>query len=173
MTIDREHVVTSVLAKANQQVTSRVRLQKSFYLLDQLGFNSGFSYEYHHYGPYSRDLDLATADAKAFELVEEKFGYRQSDGARYSIFSTKQSPKDEVFAALSGDKVAALMNTFVSTNVTVLELAATIDWLWRFERIKDWKSEIKKRKARKAQDSRLEEAVELLKLLNIQPPSYA
>jgi uncharacterized protein len=173
MTVEREHIVTSVVAMANQHVTSRVRLQKAFYILDQLGLNSGFDYEYYHYGPYSRDLDLATSDAKAFDLLEETFGYRQSDGARYSIFTSKEAARAEVFTALAGERVAALMKTFIDTNVTVLELAATIDWLWRFEKIKDWKSEIKKRKPVKAKDERLSKAVDLLTSLKLPPPAIA
>ena len=170
MTVDGEHIVASVLAKANQHVTSRVRLQKAFYILDQLGLKSGFDYEYYHYGPYSRDLDLATSDAKAFDLLEEDFGYRKSDGARYSIFKPKVAARAEVFTSLAENRVASLMKTFVETNVTVLELAATIDWLWRFEKIKDWKSEIKKRKPVKAKDERLNQAVDLLTSLELAPP---
>jgi uncharacterized protein len=173
MSVEREHIVASVVAKADKHVTSRVRLQKSFYILDQLGFKSGFDYEYYHYGPYSRDLDLATSDAKAFELLEENYGYRQSDGARYSIFTSKEAAKAEVFTTLAEDRVAALMKTFVETNVTILELAATIDWLWRFEKIRDWKSEIKKRKPVKAKDERLSKAVELLTSLQLAPPAAA
>jgi uncharacterized protein len=173
MSVEREHIVTSVVAKASQKVTSRVRLQKAFYLLDQLGLKSGFDYEYYHYGPYSRDLDLATSDAKAFDLLDESFGYRQSDGARYSIFTAKEAAKDEVFSALAGDRVAALMKTFVETNVTILELAATIDWLWRFEKVKGWKIEIKKRKSVKATEERLQKAVELLTALKLPPPATA
>jgi len=44
-------------------------LQKTIYLLDQLGLNSGFEYQYYHYGPYSRELDNAVLDAMAFRLV--------------------------------------------------------------------------------------------------------
>jgi uncharacterized protein YwgA len=173
MTIEREDVVTAVIAAAGGKLTSRVRLQKSVYLLDQLGLGSGFDYSYHHYGPYSRDLDNAIADAKAFDLLEEGFGRRQSDGAPYSIFEVKGAPKGSVFSHLSLEKAGELMRTFVETNVTVLELAATIDWLCRFERRKDWRSEVKKRKTVKARDDRLEKAVDLLKSVGLEPPVTA
>ena len=45
----------------------------------QLGLASGFRFEYHHYGPYSRDLDLATADARALGVVQEDILHR-ADG---------------------------------------------------------------------------------------------
>lgn len=173
MNLEREHIVTSVVALASKHVTGRVRLQKSFYFLDQLGFESGFDYEYYHYGPYSRELDLATVDAKAFNLLEERFGFRKSDGARYSIFVAKEEPNASAFFALDKQKVSSLMKIFVETNVTVLELAATIDWLWRFEKIRDWRTEIKKRKTRKAKDERLADAVQLLNSLNLAPPAVS
>ena len=84
--MEREEIVVALLKAAGGQLVGRVRLQKVVYLLDQLGLESGFRYDYHHYGPFSRDLDNAVADAEAFGLVDEKFGRRQVDGARYSIF---------------------------------------------------------------------------------------
>ena len=97
---EREDVVAAVLAAAGGELTGRVRLQKAVYLMDRLGLESGFSFDYHHYGPFSRDLDNATADAKAFGLVEEEFERRQSDGATYSIFRLKGQPKPEAYGRL-------------------------------------------------------------------------
>ncbi|MGE0005201.1 MAG: hypothetical protein AB7S92_06380 [Parvibaculaceae bacterium] len=173
MTIEREDIVTAVIAAGGGRLTSRVRLQKSVYLLDQIGLGSGFDYAYHHYGPYSRDLDNAIADAKAFDLLEEGYGRRQSDGASYSIFAAKGEMKPEVFARLSPKRASETMRLFVETNVTILELAATIDWLWRFEKRKDWRSEVKKRKSVKAREDRLAKAVDLLTGLGLPPPSSA
>lgn len=173
MTIEREDIVAAVVAAAGGRLTSRVRLQKSVYLLDQIGLESGFDYAYHHYGPYSRDLDNAIADAKAFDLLEEDYGRRQSDGASYSIFATKGEAKPEVFAHLSPKRASETMRLFAETNVTILELAATIDWLWRFERRKDWRSEVKKRKSVKAREDRLVKAVDLLEGLGLKPPASA
>lgn len=173
MTINREDIVTAVIDAAGGTLTSRVRLQKSVYLLDRLGLGSGFDYEYYHYGPYSRDLDNATADAKAFELLTEDFGHRQSDGAMYSIFKVKPGPKKKALGHLDAAKAHEIMQTFVKTNVTVLELAATADWLWHFEKCKDWQSEIKKRKGVKARPDRLDKAVQLLADLGLSPPASA
>ncbi len=171
MTIEREDIVTAVIASAGASLTSRVRLQKSIYLLDQLGLNSNFDYEYYHYGPYSRDLDNATADAKAFDLVQENFERRQSDGARYSIFTVTGRHKKEALGKLEPDQAWQYMNLFARTDVTVLELAATVDWLWRFEKHNDWRSEIKKRKGIKARPDRLERALSLLENLGLMPPA--
>lgn len=171
--MEREDIVAAIVSAAGGKLVGRVRLQKTAYLLDQLGLNSGFGYEYHHYGPYSRDLDNAVLDAEAFGLVEESFERRQSDGARYSIFSLRPGAKakDETFSKLGRDRAAALIQKFANTNVTILELAATIDWLWRKERCSDWRAELTKRKGAKAQDGRLERAVDLLKEIELAPPA--
>ena len=162
--MEREDVVTAVVAAAGNQIIGRVRLQKTVYLLDRLGLNSGFGYEYHHYGPYSRDLDNATADAKAFGMIEEDYERRQSDGAMYSIFrlSSGAAQRKEAYGELGRERAAELARLFAHTNVTVLELAATIDWLWREEKHRDWQSEITKRKSLKVRHGRLERAVDLL-----------
>ncbi len=171
--MEREDIVAAIVSAAGGRLVSRVRLQKTTYLLDQLGLNSGFDYEYHHYGPYSRDLDNAVLDAWAFDLVDESFGRRESDGARYSIFSLKPDAnvKDEALGELGRARAAALIQKFANTNVTVLELAATIDWLWRQEKCRDWRAEVTKRKGAKVQGGRLERAVELLKEIGLPPPA--
>jgi uncharacterized protein len=168
--IEREDVVAAVVAAAGGRLTGRVRMQKVIYLLDRLGLKSGFEYEYHHYGPYSRELDLATADAQVFLTnFREDFDYRLSDGARYSVFTFSGRPKTKAYGDLSADRVHELMGKFNQTNVTVLELAATIDWLWREEKVADWRREVGLRKSVKVQNGRLERAEELLKSLNLKP----
>ena len=167
---DREHVVAAVIDAAGGQLIGRVRLQKTVYLLDRLGLNSGFDYDYHHYGPYSRDLENATVDAKAFDLIDEDLQRRASDGAMYSIFRLKGAVSPEVFGNLEPDRSAQLVKQLAKTNVTVLELAATIDWLCHREGEADWRREIKKRKGLKVQGGRLDKAVQLLNDLGLPPP---
>lgn len=171
--LDREEVVAAVIAAAGGQLIGRVRLQKTVYLLDRLGLNSGFDYDYHHYGPYSRDVDNATVDAKAFNLIDEDFEHRRSDGAMYSIFKLKAEAKAEAFGRLSPDRAAELVRLLANTNVTVLELAATIDWLCHREGEVDWRREIKKRKGLKVQGGRLDKAIQLLHELGLPPPEAA
>ena len=168
--MEREQVVASVVAAAGGRLTGRVRLQKVIYILDQLGLNSGFNYEYHHYGPYSRELDSATADAKEFLGLKEDFEHRDSDGARYSVFSYSGVVAAEAYGDLSQENAGSLLKIFSATNITVLELAPTIDWLWRVENISDWRSEVANRKSVKVQGGRLERAVALLEKLGVPPP---
>jgi uncharacterized protein len=171
--MEREQIVAAVVAAAGGELIGRVRLQKAVYLLDKLGLNSGFRYEYHHYGPYSRDLDNGTADAKAFGLVEERYDHRQSDGAMYSIFKLSSAAVDfeSAYGSLGQQRVSNLAELFARTNVTVLELAATIDWLWREERYPDWQGELTRRKGAKVRHGRLERAVELLRNVGLPPPA--
>ena len=167
---EREDIVVAVIAAAPQmRLTSRIRLQKSVYLLDRLGFASGFDFDYHHYGPYSRHLDNATADAKALSLVNEEIRHRVRDGASYSVFQAKFKAKPEVYSGLGLDKVGELVARFADTNVTVLELAATIDWLRNEEKVDDWRAEVRARKGAKIEGGRLEKAVELLASLGLDP----
>jgi uncharacterized protein YwgA len=171
---EREDVVVAVIAAAPEgRLASRIRLQKSVYLLDRLGFESGFEFDYHHYGPYSRELDNATADAKALKLIDERIEHRVRDGAGYSVFEAKISPKRELLAAADRPRVHERIALFARTNVTVLELAATVDWLWRVEKVSDWRSEVAARKGAKTGGGRLERAVELLVILGLDPPPPA
>jgi uncharacterized protein YwgA len=170
---EREDIVVAVIAAAPEgKLTSRVRLQKTVYLLDRLQFESGFTFDYHHFGPYSRALDNATSDAKAFSLISEKTEHRLSDGASYSVFEINDTviPKAGVYGKLGEKSARDLVDRFARTNVTVLELAATVDWLWRFEHVTDWNAEVKKRKRAKVGGGKLESAIDLLRGLGLDPP---
>lgn len=172
--IEREDIVAALVAAApDRQLISRVRFQKTAYLLERLGLGRGLSFEYHHYGPYSRELDNAIGDAQAFGLVREEFGHRKSDGAMFSIFKLEegQSPKDEAYGELGRNRASEFVSRFANTNVTVLELAATVDWLWRYEKVANWRAEITKRKGKKVLGGRLDKAVDLLQSLGLDPPS--
>ncbi len=172
--MEREDIVAAVVDAAGGKLIGRVRLQKVVYLMDQLGLNSGFSYEYHHYGPYSRDLDLATADADALSIVKETFHHRESDGGRYSMFELQKKPNDDkAFGGLGRSEATRLARLFADTNVTVLELAATVDWLWRQEKCLNWKAEVAQRKPMKVGNGRLDRAVKLLEGLGMTPPQAA
>jgi uncharacterized protein len=169
--MEREDKVAAIVGAAGGKLIGRVRLQKIVYLLDQLGLKSGFNYSYHNYGPYSRELDNAAADALAFGLVEETFEHRASDGAPYSIFALRPDiePNGEVFSHLGQDRAKRLVEHLKNENVTVLELAATIHWIAGRERVVDWHKEVTKRKSAKVRNGRLQRAVELLKRLDLAP----
>jgi len=166
---EAEDHVAAIICAAGGRLVSRIRMQKIAYLLDQLGTESGFDYQYHHYGPYSRDLDNAILDATAFGLVEEKHEHRQSDGARYSVFVCKDMGKKSGFGRLGEEKASELVRLFSETNVTVLELAATAHWLAAVEKVPDWQQEIVRRKGPKTENGRLAKAEVLLGRLQLAP----
>jgi uncharacterized protein YwgA len=170
---ERETKVAAVLAAANGELVGRIRLQKVVYLLDQLGFESGFSYSYYHYGPYSRDLENATLDATVFAGVKEKIEHRAGDGAAYSIFTLENGETVDAtaFGKLGREKAQELVHKFKETGPTILELAATSHWVAVREGRTDWETEVRKRKNVKSQNGRLEKALELLKELQLPPAS--
>ncbi|HZH25924.1 MAG TPA: hypothetical protein VEY95_01970 [Azospirillaceae bacterium] len=172
MTDTPEDHVAEIVRAAGGRLVSRIRMQKIAYLLDQLGARSGFDYAYHHYGPYSRDLDSAILDATEFEVVEEKFERRKSDGARYSVFTAVGDSNSYAFKHLKDERLRELVRRWASTNITVLELAATAHWLSEAEKVEDWETEIHRRKGSKTQNGRLEEAKRLLAEVGL-PPATA
>ena len=169
--MEREVIVKALLKAAGGQLVGRVRLQKAAYLLDRLGMESGFHYDYHYYGPFSRDLDNAVADAEAFGLVEEEFGRRQVDGARYSIFKLIADDLEfpEKIGQLDDAVFERYLQKFAEANVTVLELAATANWLVEKEERNDWLEELHRRKGPKVEGGRLDRALALLRDVGLPP----
>ena len=169
MKYEPEHIVADIICAAGGRLVSRIRLQKIAYLIYKLGACTGFNYNYYHYGPYSSELDSAVLDAKAFDLVDEKDGFRESDGARYSIFELKDGKADRHCVVLKDDQLKDRVRDLAGYNITVLELAATAHWLSEVEKSPDWMNELQRRKGTKTADGRLEKALDLLGKIGLPP----
>ncbi|MBK8909220.1 MAG: hypothetical protein IPM60_15470 [Rhodospirillales bacterium] len=166
-----DELITDTLAAADGEIVN-TWLQKIFYLLEQAGMKSGVAYHYHHYGPYSRQLDEALDRAQALHSIQEKIAYRQTDGMPYSIFSLHKeegSGGSEKMGKLPFEEARELVAAMKTQSSTVLELAATIHWLDKVEKKSDWKRELIRRKGMKTEHGRMEEAVALLKRLRLSP----
>lgn len=163
-----ELLAQAVISLAGGRVYGRIRMQKIVFLLDQMGFNSGFKYYYHHYGPYSEDLSRALDSAKVFRLIDEKIEYRSFDGARYSVFISNNKISDKIKSEIKcSDYFERTLTNLNERNSVVLELAATIVWISKYEKIQDWNSELNIRKGSKLENGRMDKAVHLLDELGI------
>ncbi|MDA9398401.1 hypothetical protein [Bradyrhizobium sp. CCBAU 45389] len=162
--------VPSLIQLAGGEIVGKIRLQKEVYLLDQIGLRSGFSFEYHHYGPYSEELAEQVEDDVIFGRLNANSGRRVSDGVPYVIYrASKAGDGDRVDQHLPLDQIKSALFEMQRCSATVLELAATIHWLAYVEARRDWKEELVRRKGAKTQDGRDKQALELLKNLELSP----
>lgn len=168
MTVD----VPSLVMAAGGEVVGKIRLQKIVYLLDQLGLDSGFSYEYFHYGPYSEDLAEAVEDDVVFGHLSASQRRRVSDGVPYVVYSaTKSGDGDTLETRMPISRIRTALDEMQRHSATILELAATIHWLVAMEDVPDWKTELVRRKGAKTRDGRDYKAFELLRTLGL-PPAF-
>ncbi|PWB83480.1 MAG: hypothetical protein C3F11_06410 [Methylocystaceae bacterium] len=169
MTID----VPSLIVAAGGELVGKIRLQKVVYLLDQMGLSSGFSYEYHHYGPYSEDLADKVEDEVVFRRIEAAQGRRLSDGVPYVIYRANAPGSGErLDSHMTAGMVRDALQEMQRRSATVLELAATMHWLAVTEGFADWSTELVRRKGAKTLNGRKEEAFELLGTLGLPPAVY-
>jgi uncharacterized protein YwgA len=162
--------IPSLVQLAGGEIVGKIRLQKEIYLLDQIGLRSGFSFEYHHYGPYSEELAEQVEDDIIFGRLNASPGRRVSDGVPYVIYrANRAGDGDRVDRYLSLDQIRSALAEMQRCSATVLELAATIHWLAFVEARKDWKEELVRRKGAKTQDSRDRQAFNLLSTLGLSP----
>lgn len=162
--------IRKLLEAADGEIVGKVRLQKVVYLLDQLGMNSGFSYEYHHYGPYSDQLADKVDSDVIFGHIEENVRQRVSDGVPYSVFSLAKLDDGEAgdrLGDLTADEARDALTRMRDRSATVLELAATIHWLSSVEQIDDWHGELIRRKGVKTEQGRADQALQLLSDLGL------
>ena len=159
-----------LILAAGGEVVGKVRLQKMVYLLEQMGMGDEYSFDYHHYGPYSTELADEMDEAVFYQRVSEDKRQR-SDGVTYSVFRSgpfsgaEPSGVGELSFAQASRALAAMQQR----SATVLELAATIHWLVFAEKVTDWHSELVRRKGVKTERHRDHEALELLQELNLAP----
>ncbi len=159
--------VPSLVRAAGGEIVGKVRLQKMVYLLDQIGVPTGFSFSYHHYGPYSDELAEVVEDDVIFRRMKAE-RRRRSDGVPYIVYraDTASTARESVFAQ---PRMNAALQAMQHSSATVLELAATIHWLAFVEKVGNWKAELVRRKGIKTKEGREEKALALLKDLQIAP----
>ncbi|HSK40498.1 MAG TPA: hypothetical protein VK943_12095 [Arenibaculum sp.] len=80
---------------------------------------------------------------------------------------TKSKMTRFYFLTSEDRQAAECIRAMKKRTSTVLELAATIHWLCEKERVEDWCKELKIRKPSKADDERIDQALELLRELKL------
>ena len=159
--------VSEFVDAAGGEVVGKIRFQKMVYLLDQLGLNSGFDFDYHHYGPYSAELADTIEVETIFGHLSEDSRRRQSDGVPYSVFKFTGDHSSSAVGGLTASEMSKFSGILDRYSATTLELAATAYWLVHEEGFDDWRSELIERKGVKTRNGRIEEAIQLLDELGL------
>ena len=156
--------VAAIIADAGGRVVGRTRSHKIAYLLTVTGMESGLTFTYKHYGPYSEDLATAARVGNLLgDLQESEYG--ASWGGSYSIY-TAQSPT----SGGADDNRRRFAEAAADSDAVELELAATAVFLANEGYQNPW-LETARRKPEKAENGRIDRAKELLRSLShIQTP---
>jgi len=164
-----EDFIVKMVSLSGGELVGRVRLQKIAYLLSQTESPDipKMNWKYHHFGPYSVDLDNAIDLAKHEKHIVEERRPRKSDGSLYSVFKLNDSAGDG--EETDTKQLEKLIWQLKNETSVVLELAATAHWLSEVEKVSDWKREIKLRKTWKADEERLQKALAVLSRLGLPP----
>ncbi len=151
--------VAEIVSLSGGRLVGRTRLQKSVYLLKVCGIDLGFDFDYHHYGPFSEELANAAQDAEALDLINVE--WKSNYGNDYAIFTSTVDAED--FPQV--EKAKRILEILKHHDATVLELAATADFLSKNGYGADAWEETKRRKAVKATAQRLDASTRLLQEL--------
>jgi uncharacterized protein len=165
---DREELIKQILQAANGEIVGRIRLQKIVYLLEQFGLHSNFRFSYYHYGPYSEELTRAIQHA---EFLDKLICEREETTAHqtpYTVYSVpmQSEPLPKFVGSLPFEKAQRLIDTMKVETSVVIELAATIHWLKKYEKVADWRLELATRKPRKSTPENVDRAEAILRKLD-------
>jgi uncharacterized protein YwgA len=163
MMISPEDVTVSIVALNGGELIGRTRLQKTAFLLEQCGMDSGLEFEYRHYGPFSADLARGCDDAE----FDGRLHMAERPGSRempYTVFTTNE-PAPEYLGNISAPEVRARLAAMRRYSDIVLEVAATIVYLRELGG--DPVEEVKILKPHKATERRIVQAKELIHQLGL------
>lgn len=157
MRSDLPYITAKIVSLNDNRLVGKTRLQKTFYFLEEFDVGFGISFEYHHYGPYSEDLNTAVDDAEDLGIIDVQWKNTQA-GTSYAVFSSKISPEEE----RSDKKRKNILRALSRFDSVVVELAATADFLEKNGYATDPWKETRVRKPEKATIDRLNKAKVLL-----------
>jgi hypothetical protein len=164
---DPIEMVASLVALNDGVLVGKVRLQKTFYLLDACGLQSGFDYDFHFYGPFSADLSRAADDATALGRLkfEDRFGYHE---VPYRVFqASHEAVLPDGLGALSAAEVRKNLELMASYSAAQLEVAASIIFLRENGYRGDPVAETRRRKPATATVDRIAKAQRLIAELGL------
>jgi uncharacterized protein YwgA len=119
------------------RIESRLRIQKSAYLLKLLGAKEfkGIPFRYHYYGPYSRELSGSLQQAVAGAFVDEQKHPLPFDDLRRYSYTLTDGGRDwlEGFSSDVEERFTDEIPLLREAHLKTLELAGTIAFLQREE----------------------------------------
>lgn len=157
--MDQPEAVTALVVLNGGKIVGRTRLQKSVYLLESCGVDLGFEFDYHHYGPYSEELSIASSDAVTLGLMNIE--WKSAYGNEYAIYTASANPDRKIEERASG-----VLSVLAKYDAVTLELAATADFLLKNGFPSNAWEETARRKASKITPARLENSKALLRELS-------
>lgn len=124
--------VLRLLAAYGREIDTRMRVQKSVYLLKRHGFEefAKLRFAYFHYGPYSQQLSEVLRELVAAELVEE---VRQEGSPDQTGYVYRLTCKGEDWLATNHveipERLASDTDVLKKSHWRSLELASTVLFL--------------------------------------------
>lgn len=162
--------VAGLVKAAGGEIVGKIRLQKTVYLLQEMGIRSDLDFEYHHYGPYSEALADQTEGEVIFGELKSTERRRMGDGVPYVVYQLEGSNVEALQLTAKQKTALAEMQR---TSATVLELAATIHWLSVYEGFTtEWRRELISRKGAKTSSGRDQAAFALLEKIGLPPAAH-
>lgn len=164
---DPVQVLAELIALNGGELVGKTRLQKTCYLLEAAGQGCGLPFDYHHYGPYSAELAFAAEDAEALGLLRSE-QHAGRYGVPYTVFkSLTAAPAAAGKDGARQTRQQLLLREMSQCSAIVLELAATLVFLWRNGYAENGWDELKRRKANKVTEERLAQVKTLLESLDL------
>ena len=155
MSINTATKIVEIVRDGGGSVVGRTRLQKIAYLLTVTGNESGLTFSYKHYGPFSEEVASAARNAHLLGKMQEVEQVANWGGS-YSIYSVSEPTKATVSASRR-----LLATMAASADAIELELAATAVFLAKEGHQDPW-AETARRKPEKSDNGKIEKAKQLL-----------
>lgn len=149
--MNKKAFLSALLAELGE-VNGKKSLQKLVYLARAFGLETGYSFRFHYYGPYSDELASdfeSLLENQEVKLIEKgSYKYKVSDQFSENVVKKQVLKEDEQ------RKIRKLISTFGNKNPSELELYATIYFIDYNEKVVFGKSPAKEEILRKTEEAK-------------------
>jgi uncharacterized protein YwgA len=155
-------------AHPNREVVGRTRLQKTVRLLQRAGMSTDYTFSIHSFGPYSEELHSDITTIQKIGLGAEECRELQEDGPHLVIRVIPEARNNQI------EPFRSFIQTLASTEVNVLEIAATYDVFREMgSDHADALRRLRAKKGAKVNGENIGEAISLLRSLGLPAPGHA
>lgn len=133
--LGQDQAVLAEVIRQSQEIGNnlgRTALQKIPYFLKRKGVPLGYGFDLYHYGPFCQDILWDAEMLSSMDVINDKGGF--NGGSKYEVGPKfdESTAQHKDFLNEHKDVIASVVKLLSVLDASTLEVAATIDYFYRY-----------------------------------------